>query len=425
MTAQTAKDAIGRLAKAPWLKDRPVAEVFSLLDGPARRTRAVGGIVRDTLLGLAAADIDFATELTPEEVTSRAGFAGISAHPTGIEHGTITLVIAGRPFQVTTLRQDIATDGRRAEVRFGTDWLRDASRRDFTMNALYCDWAGQLFDPLDGLQDCLSRTVRFIGTPKDRIAEDHLRILRFFRFFAVFGHGRPDAEALKASAGLKPALADLSAERIWGELKRILGAPDPARALLWMRTTGVLAQVLPEGEKWGIDGIHGLIETEKTQDWPPDPLLRLMAIVPPMIERIDALADRLKLSNAEHQRLADWARAPLPESEGPVGDLDRLLYEHNASGVRDRLALAAAGSISGTNAAFEAGAALALYEHARAFQRPDFPLKGKDLIALGYSPGPKLGAELARLEKIWIGHGFAIDRAALLARVAPADAKRS
>ena len=198
-----------------------------------------------------------ASVLEPEAVIEKAEAAGLKAVPTGIDHGTVTLVAHGRPVEVTTLRADVETDGRRAVIRYTQDWSEDAGRRDFTMNALYCDPDGTLFDPLGGLDDLLARRVRFIGAAEDRIREDYLRILRFFRFFAFYGHGRPDAEGLKACVRLKSGIALLSAERIWSELKRILEAPDPSRALLWMRTTEVLQTALPEC--WGIDAIHPLI----------------------------------------------------------------------------------------------------------------------------------------------------------------------
>ncbi|MEX0860899.1 MAG: CCA tRNA nucleotidyltransferase, partial [Cucumibacter sp.] len=330
------------LAGAAWLKAPATRAVFKALDGKAGRTRAVGGIVRDTLLGIGRADIDMATEFKPKEVMARAEAAGLTAHPTGIAHGTITLVHQGNPIEVTTLRRDIETDGRRAVVRFGTDWADDAARRDFTMNAVYAFANGKLFDPLGGVEDCLARRVRFIGHPDDRIKEDYLRILRFFRFFAVYGDGRPDAEGLKACARLKAGLAQLSAERVWGELKKLLGAEDPSRALLWMRTAAVLGEVLPESEKWGIDSIHSLSATGHELGWPPDPLLRLMAIVPPRAERVASLAKRLKLAKAESKRLDTWAASELPPPGTNDEALMRLLYRGEPDGIADRLRLAIA-----------------------------------------------------------------------------------
>ena len=246
--------------------------------------------------------------------------------PTGIDHGTVTLVIAGRAYEVTTLRADVETDGRRAKVVFGTDWQVDAERRDLTINALYARVDGEVVDLVGGLADIENGVVRFIGDPAERIAEDHLRILRFFRFFAWYGSGRPEPEGLKACAAAREKLAGLSAERIWAELKKLLAAPDPGRALLWMRQTGVLAEVLPETEKWGIDAVPGIIQMEKAFRWKPDPLLRLAGMIPPDKERIAALAGRLKLSRAEAARLAAWADAPAVAYDIKEAAFDRLLY---------------------------------------------------------------------------------------------------
>ena len=225
--------------------------------------------------------MDIATTCLPDEVTKRAEANGFKCVPTGIAHGTVTVVVEGTPYEVTTLRADMATDGRRAEVAFGRDWKVDAARRDFTVNGLYADLDGRVIDLVGGIADIKSRTIRFIGDPEARIREDHLRILRFFRFFAWYGKGRPDAEGLKACARLKETVKQLSAERVWAELKKLLSAPDPSRALLWMRQSGVLSVALPESEKWGIDAVHGLVAAERDLSWPRDPLLRLMSIIPP------------------------------------------------------------------------------------------------------------------------------------------------
>ena len=206
-----------------WFSDPALVRVLALLNGDGGEGRVAGGAVRNSLMGLPVADVDIATTLRPEVVVERAKAAGIKAVPTGIEHGTVTLVIDGTPFEVTTLRRDVATNGRHAEVAFGTDWQTDAERRDLTINALYATGDGRVIDLVNGLPDIESRTVRFIGDAAMRIAEDHLRILRFFRFFALYGSGRPDAEGLKACARAKTSLAKLSAERVWSETKRLVG----------------------------------------------------------------------------------------------------------------------------------------------------------------------------------------------------------
>lgn len=205
--------------------------------------------------------------------------------------------------------------GRHAVVAFGRDWQADANRRDFTINALYADAEGKVYDLVGGLKDLEDRNLRFIGEAEERIREDYLRILRFFRFFAWYGAGRPDAQGLKACARLKDGLSGLSVERVWMELKKLLSAPDPHRAILWMRQTGVLTAILPESEKWGIDSMVPLVETEKALGWEPDALLRLAAILPPYLPRIEELAKRLRLSRAETATLVEWAEAPQPSHE--------------------------------------------------------------------------------------------------------------
>ena len=229
--------------------------------------------------------------------------------PTGIEHGTVTLIADGTPFEVTTLRADVETDGRRAKVPFGRDWKADAERRDFTINALYAEAEGDGDRPGRRPRRHRERArCASSAMPKQRIREDYLRILRFFRFFAWYGDGPAGcrgAEGLRR--GSKDGLDQLSAERVWSELKKLLSAPDPSRALLWMRQAGVLTDILPESEKWGIDAIHGLVAAEKDLGWAPDPLLRLAAIVPPDAARMEALAERLRLSTNEAERLRHWA----------------------------------------------------------------------------------------------------------------------
>ncbi len=374
-------------------------------------TRLVGGTVRNALLGEPVKDIDMATVLLPEDVVARAESAGLKAVPTGIEHGTVTLVAHGRPVEVTTLRADVETDGRRAVIRYTQDWAEDAERRDFTMNALYCDADGTIFDPLSGLDDLLARRVRFIGDAEDRIREDYLRILRFFRFFAYYGHGRPDADGLKACVRLKSGMALLSAERIWSELKRILEAPTPERTMLWMRTTEILQTVLPEC--WGIDAIHALVAPERAEGWLPDPMLRLAAIIPPNPEKIDALSDRLRLSRAENRWLAEWAAAD-PISV-PLDDdsLAKRLYGEGKSSVLAHLRLGLA-KASGEGKDDIASSLRQNIDFASGWEKPELPVTGKDLQALGTEQGPGLGEILAGLEEMWIESGFTLSRDALL-----------
>jgi tRNA nucleotidyltransferase/poly(A) polymerase len=408
----------GTLAGADWLKDKALQAVLSALGAGDGTTRIVGGAVRNALFGEPVGDIDLATVFVPAEVIKRAKAAGMKTAPTGIDHGTVTVISDGAPFEVTTLRSDVETDGRRAVVAFTGDWLEDACRRDFTINALYCDGDGTIFDPLGGLSDVNARRVRFIGNADERICEDYLRILRFFRFFAWYGHGRPDPGGLKAVARRKDGLAGLSAERVWAELKRLLAAPDPARALLWMRTTEVFQRVLPES--WGIDAVHRLMAAERTEGWPADPLLRLETILPPDAGKVRALAKRLKFSKAEAKRLNAWARVPDADPALVEAELATRLYRHGIEAVRDRLVHAFAREAEGGN---RAGAAALRKQIAFAdeWQKPVFPLKGKDLLEAGMKAGPAVGKRLKALEEAWVEGGFAGDKEALLDRFAKDD----
>ena len=327
-------------ARSGWLGAAELQALLAALSADGEEARVAGGAVRNALLGEAVADVDIATTCLPDDTITRAIAAGFKTVPTGYDHGTVTVIAGGQAYEVTTLRADIETDGRHARVVFGRDWRRDAERRDFTINALYCLADGTIVDLVGGIADLESRTLRFIGDAEERIREDFLRILRFFRFFAWYGSGRPDAQGLKACARLKDGLAKLSAERVWSELKKLLEAPDPGRALLWMRQTGVLTAVLPESEKWGIDAVPALIAAERDLGWSPDPLLRLEAMVPPEPARMKAMADRLKLSNAESARLIGWAMAQAVRLETSDDALRRALYYGESQSVEDRLKLA-------------------------------------------------------------------------------------
>jgi tRNA nucleotidyltransferase/poly(A) polymerase len=406
--------------RAPWLKDAALQRLLAALSEGGEEARIAGGAVRNALLGEAAGDVDIATTTLPDETIARAERAGFKAVPTGYEHGTITVVAEGVPHEVTTLRADVETDGRRAKVRFGRDWAQDAARRDFTINALYATADGTVIDLVGGLADIGTRTLRFIGDPEDRIREDYLRILRFFRFFARYGAGRPDAEGLKACARLKEGLDGLSAERVWSELKKLLSAADPSRALLWMRQSGVLTRILPESEKWGIDAVHGLIAAERDLGWAPDPVLRLASMVPPDAQRVRDLAQRLRLSNADRDRLAAWATAPSPTPTTTETELAKLAYRAGRAGIADRLALSLASARSRAaaddKAMIEAGGYSRLRRFLDGWQPPKFPLSGADLVALGVPAGPKMGNLLRDLEEAWIDAGFSPDRAGLLER---------
>lgn len=381
-----------RIAPPAFLRDPAVAAVLAVLPG----ARAVGGCVRDALAGLAVADIDLATPRLPEDVMAALRAAGITAVPTGLAHGTVTAVVDGRPVEITTLRRDVATDGRHATIAFTTDWRADAARRDFTINAMSMDAEGRVWDWFGGREDLARGVVRFVGDPATRLAEDYLRALRFFRFHARYGQGTPDEAALAAIRAAVPGLAILSAERVWSELKRILAAPDPRDAVRLMAETGVLAAVLPEAVA------PARLDALVAAGAPADPLLRLAALCPG--GDVERLAERLKLSGAEAATLAALAE-PAPEGDARVW----------------RAALAVRGSDALTGAAWLAeadrrpGDWTARRAWLAATPRPVFPLRGADVLARGLAPGPRVGALLAEVEARWRAAGCP-DDAALAAR---------
>ncbi len=405
-----------------WLSDKKLQALLEALSTGDDEARVVGGAVRNTLLGQIVTDIDIATTTQPDETVRRARGAGFRTAPTGIDHGTVTVIAEGQAYEVTTLRADVETDGRHAHVTFGRDWRSDAERRDFTINALYARANGEIIDLVGGLEDLESQTLRFIGDADTRITEDYLRILRFFRFFAWYGRGRPDAAGLKACARHRDGLERLSAERVWAELKKLLSAPDPSRALLWMRQTGVLTKILPESEKWGIDTIAPLIEAEQTLGWRPDPLLRLAAIIPPHEVRILELGKRLRLSNAEKKDLSDWASAPVPSADLSESGFRKLAYKAEPNGLWWRLKLALvsarARASEDDKALMEAAGYTRLMKLAEAWQKPSLPVDGTDLAKLGLQKGKAVGEVLSLLEEEWIASDFSLKRDALLERAA-------
>ncbi len=355
--------------------------------------RLVGGAVRDALAGLPVADIDLATPDPPDLVTQRLTAAGLKAVPTGIAHGTVTAVAAHRGFEVTTLRHDVQTDGRHAVVAFTDDWQADAARRDFTVNAMSMTPDGAVFDYFGGIADLHARRVRFVGDAAARVAEDYLRVLRFFRFWARYGAGEPDAAAAAAIAGGVAGLAQLSAERVWSELKRILAAPDPVAAVRLMRALGVLAVVLPEAG--GTERLAALVAAAA----PPDPVLRLAALLE---HGAQALSERLKLSGAERTHLLGLLAAPALAPGSDDAALRRALA------VTPRPILAGRIWLAGGDAA--------LLARLDAMPVPDFPLRGRDLAQAGVPPGEGMGALLASLRAWWLAGGCTGDVRAELAR---------
>ncbi|WP_412058173.1 CCA tRNA nucleotidyltransferase [Bartonella sp. DGB2] len=405
---------VKKIPNAAWLFEPELQSLLSCLNQGEEEARIVGGAVRNSFLGEQVSDIDIATTCLPQMVCIRAQACGFRAIPTGLDYGTITVVGADQTYEVTTLRADISPDGRRTKVEFSRDWAEDAARRDFTINALYCDCTGALYDYVGGVLDIEQRQIRFIGEAQARVKEDYLRILRFFRMFAYYGHGRPDKDGLKACARLKHGLEYLSRERIWAEFAKLLAAPDPARTLLWMRQTGILTLILSLSEKWGIDAIHGLLGVEKQMGWAPDPLLRLMSLIPPDATRLRMLNGRFSLSNKQKNRLQAWAQLADVVPIRNNSHLEVLLYKRGRRALCDYLALSMAqAEISGDGERFTQ--AKAFYCHAAGWACPSFPLRGEDLLAHGFSAGPMLGKKLRDLETLWVETGFCWGREQLLA----------
>jgi tRNA nucleotidyltransferase/poly(A) polymerase len=397
------------LADAPWRRAATSRRLLDALEADGRPARFVGGCVRDSLKGLdrEAWDVDLCTPEPPARVLALLERAGVKAVPTGLAHGTVTALIAEQPFEITTLRRDVETDGRHAVVAFTDDFEADAARRDFTINAMSCDRAGRLFDYFGGLGDLEAGVLRFVGDPRRRIAEDHLRILRFFRFYARFGERAPDAATAAALREGVAGLDRLSGERVRVELSKLLDAPDPRAAVAWMAELGVLERVL--GEVVDRTSFARLVAIEPA----PDPLRRLAALVRGARRpAADALAARLRLSNAEARRLATLVAVPAARLDrADAAELARALYRHGRDGAL------AAGLFGLARDGADGGAAAALAARVAATAPPVFPLKGGDVVAAGVAPGPAVGRVLRRVEEIWLAEGCAADRAALLARL--------
>ena len=398
------------LHDAAWLKRPETRAVFAALSGDGIETRAVGGAVRDALLGLAVPEIDFATTAPPETVMALAREAGLKAIPTGIAHGTVTVVADGVSFEVTTLRRDVETFGRHATVAFTQDWAEDARRRDFTLNALYADADGVLYDPLGGYEDVMAGRVCFIGDAEARIKEDYLRILRFFRFNATYGKGALDAAGLSACVKQRAGLAQLSAERVAAELKRLLMAPRAFAAIEALFDYGLLSDILGSAPR--LDRLARLIAIETARARAPSAVLRLAALAMFVAEDAPRLAARFKLSNAEQAVLALGADETFEGALPEEAAAKRLLYRLGPDDYASHVLLTWAGRGASVDDS-KWRRALSLPER---WQVPVFPLRGPDIMALGDLKGPEIGEMLRRLEQLWIDSGFAEDRDRLLER---------
>ena len=392
-----------RVLDAPWLKSGPAARVLALLNDGGEEARVVGGAVRNALLDIPIGDIDIATTALPNEVIRRARVAGIKSVPTGIEHGTVTLVVDARPFEITTLREDTETFGRKAKVAFGRDWVGDANRRDFTINALSVDQAGVVYDYVGGLPDIAARRVHFIGEPAQRIEEDYLRILRFFRIHAAFGAGEVDRAGYLACIAARTGLGALSAERVRMEVLKLLVADGAVGAAVAMAEGGLLQAIL--GGIGYTGPLAGMIAAERELGLEADAIRRLAALAVAVTEDARRLATRLRLSNAEAKRLDAmghrwWRLAGMDEARAK-----QRLYRLGEETYRDRLLLAWARAGGHTDPApWREFAALP-----QRWSAPKFPLKAADFIARGIAEGPMLGHVLTLAEDAWLAADFPLD----------------
>ena len=393
----------------PWMQGDDITALFAAF--PEGTLRFVGGCVRNALMGVEVGDIDIATQLEPQQAIAALDKAGIKHVPTGIEHGTITAIIDKKPFEITSLRKDVETDGRRAVVAFTTDWAEDAQRRDLTINALYADLAGKVFDPTgEGLDDLEAMKFRFVGDAQARVQEDYLRILRFFRFLAWYGGaGKVDAAALKACRENRRGLKKLSAERVWSELKKLLLAPDPSRSVRIMLTNEILDTLLPEASN--AEGLSKMISLERREAIAPDPLLRLMAMSAREPLQMALLCKRLKMSAKETTRLRAWSDSSVA-LDPHASDSEKLkaIYFAGKQVVIDRARVRAAGEED----AIMSSRWMSLADLAMGWTPPEFPLSGKDLQAAGVEPGPKMGKVLEALKALWVRSSFTADREKLL-----------
>jgi poly(A) polymerase len=398
--------AVARIEPPAWVREAATQQVLAALGAVGSVVRFVGGCVRDALLDRPLGDIDIATPDPPEQVLTLLAAAAIKAIPTGIAHGTVTAVVPPRHFEITTLRRDVENFGRHARVAFTDDWAADAARRDFTMNALFLDAAGQVFDPVGGLADLREGRVRFVGAAEERIREDVLRLLRFYRFHAHYGRGEADAAARGACRKLAGLLPGLSGERVAAELLKLLAAPDPLPTVEMMATDGVLAVLLPEASQR--DRLAGLVALEPS----PDPLRRLAALIVADAAAAQSVAARLRLSNAERDRLVLLAAPPVAvDLAGDERAQRRALHYLGLAAYGDLVLLRAAESGA-------ADAARRLLAAAPQILPGDFPLRGRDVTKLGIPAGPAVGEALAAVKSWWEAGDFRAGRKECLAHLA-------
>ena len=407
---------VRRIEPTEWMRAAPTRAVVAALCADGQEIRFVGGCVLDTLLGdFTGRDIDIATPDIPETVIALLDKAGIRNIPTGLAHGTITAVAEGQHFEITTLRVDVKSHGRHADVAFTDDWQEDAARRDFTMNALTCTPEGEIYDPCDGIEDLEAGCVRFVGDAEQRIAEDHLRLLRFFRFHAWYGRGAPDSTGLAAAAGGAKLLSKLSGERIRNEMFKLLAAPDPAAVIDIMAETGVLGEIVPGAND--TQALRGLREIEAERE--ADPLRRLASLLSDAASA-QPLAELLRLSNAEGERLAALLSPPdTISAELEARALRRENYTHGAERMVDWLTLAWAGNMDGAESYRR------MIKAANSWSPATLPIKGADALDLGLTAGPDIGDLLKEVERWWINEDFAPTRAECLEKLSDLAAARN
>ena len=410
-----ASDTLPNLAGEAWLASAATQRVMAAIEADGRQVRAVGGVVRNTLMGLAVTDIDIATTALPPDLLRLARAAGLGVVETGLQHGTVTVIANHQPFEVTTLRRDVETDGRHATVAFTDDWTADARRRDFTMNALYCDRSGRVYDPLGGYADIVARRVRFIGEAADRIREDYLRILRFFRFTAQYADGEPDAEGLIACTRWREGLAQLSRERVHQEMTRLVTARRAVEVMTLMQGHGILAAVLPAAPRPAV--FQRLTEIEAALAWTPDAMLRLAALGVATDEDAARIGRAFKVSRNERGVLDLGADTTARHATSPPSEraARALLYRVGSDSYRRLLALSLARSLSCPTSDQEWANALTLPAR---WTAPKLPVDGADVMARGVPAGPAVGIALRKAEAWWIEHDFAPGRDELLARLA-------
>lgn len=404
-------EPVGQLSPQAWMEAPETRAVVAALSAEGAEVRFVGGCVRDAVLKRSIKDVDIATHDPPGRVMALLEAAGIRAVPTGIEHGTVTAVCGKQHFEVTTLRCDVETFGRKARVAFTDDWAADAARRDFTINALFADPQGRIYDPFDGLQDLGAGRVRFVGDPMQRIDEDVLRLLRFFRFYAHYGRPPADIAALAACRAMAPRLPSLSGERVCGELIKLLQASDPVSVLLLMQGERVLEYVLPEAGDFGRLRMLCFLETRglALASVEPDPLRRLAAVLRVDSMGATAVAERLRLSARQRERLVAMA-AP---SAWPVPEWDRLERRRALRRLGDELfrdlallSWAARRAVAPHGHADETAAWIGMLEAAAAWRPVELPIKGRDLLALGVPHGPEIGRLLAEVDGWWEANDY-------------------